>query len=120
MSEENIENITKSDSNFATTSVDRHILPDINFNGHCLIKKNISIPKNVINIHLSYTLNPWLRNLNTDFTLNNSLLGSVKLTKNADLDECKYSSYGIGFDSRSEFSFTDGSMGEMSLFLELI
>ena len=120
MSEENIENITKSDSNFAPTSVDRHILPDINFNGHCLIKKNISIRKNVINIHLSYTLNPWLRNLNTDFTLNNSLLGSVKLTKNADLDKCKYSSYGIGFDSRSEFSFTDESMGEMSLFLELI
>ena len=37
MSEENIENITKSDSNFAPTFVDHHVLPDINFNGHCLI-----------------------------------------------------------------------------------
>ena len=39
MSEESIENITKSDSNFAPTFVDHHVLPDINFNGHCLIKK---------------------------------------------------------------------------------
>ena len=30
MSEENIEIITKSDSNFASTFVDHHVLPDIN------------------------------------------------------------------------------------------
>ena len=71
MSEENIENITKSDSNFAPTFADHHLLPDINFNGHCLIKHNISIPKKVINLYISYTLNPQLRNLNTDFTLSN-------------------------------------------------
>ena len=35
---------------------------------------------------------------------------SVKLTKNADPDKNKYSSYSILFDSRSEFLFTDGSM----------
>ena len=34
MSEESIENITKSDSNFAPTFVDHHVLPDINFNVH--------------------------------------------------------------------------------------
>ena len=33
ISEENIENITKSNSNF-----DHHVLLGINFNGHCLIK----------------------------------------------------------------------------------
>ena len=32
----------------------------------------------------------------------------------------KYSSYHVGVDSCSEFSFTDGTMGKMSLFLELI
>ena len=42
ISEENIENITKSDSNFAPNYVDHHLLPDMNFNGHCLIKINIS------------------------------------------------------------------------------
>ena len=32
----------------------------------------------------------------------------------------KYSGYDIGFDSFSEFSFIDGTMGKMSLFFELI
>ena len=40
----------KKDSNFAPTFVDHHVLPDINFNGHFLIKSNISIPKKVINL----------------------------------------------------------------------
>ena len=44
MSEENIENLTKSDSNFAQTFVDHNLLPGMNFNGHCLIKNNIFIP----------------------------------------------------------------------------
>ena len=112
MSEESVENITKSDSNFAPTFADHHLLPDMNFNGHCLIKNNISIPKKVINLYSSYTLGSQLRNLNTDFTLGNCLFGSVKLTKNADLDRYKYTGYGIGFDSRSEFLFTDESYGK--------
>ena len=44
MSEENIENITKSDINFATTFVDHRVLSGANFHGHCLLN-NISIPK---------------------------------------------------------------------------
>ena len=88
MSEESIENITKSDSNFAPTFVDHHLLPDMNFNEHCLIK-NISIPKKVINLYISYTLDHQLRNLSTDFTLGNYLFGSVKLTKSSDLDKYK-------------------------------
>ena len=47
ISEENIENITKSDSNFAPTFVDQHLIPYINFNRHCLIKRNISISKKI-------------------------------------------------------------------------
>ena len=39
VSEEKIENIIKSGSNFATTFVDHNLLPDISSNGHCLIKK---------------------------------------------------------------------------------
>ena len=45
MSEESIENITKSDSNFEPIFVDHHVLPDINYNGHCLIKNEISVLK---------------------------------------------------------------------------
>ena len=40
------------------------------------------------------------------------LFRSVKLTKYADPDKCKYSGYGIGFDSRSEFSLPDGNLGK--------
>ena len=113
--EENIENKTKSVSNFAPTFVDHHLLPDINFNGHCSIN-NISIPKKVMNLYISYTLNAQFRNLNTDFTLGNCLFGSVKLTNNADLDEYKYSAYGIGLDSLQNFHLEIKALEKMSLF----
>ena len=91
ISEESIERIAKSNSLFAPTFVIHFILSDVNFNGHGLINNNISIPKNVIDVYISYILNPWSRDLNTDFTLNNCLLRSAELTKNADPDKCKYS-----------------------------
>ena len=93
MSEQSIEIITKSDSNVAPTFVDHHSLPDINYNGHCLMKNNIYIPKKVINLYISYTLGPKLKHFNPDFALRNCLFGSVKLTN--DLDKYKYTGYGI-------------------------
>ena len=45
MPEKNIDNITKSDSNFAPTFADHHLLPDINFIGHCLMNNNIFVPE---------------------------------------------------------------------------
>ena len=46
------------------------------------------------------------------FYIEELLFGPVKLTKNANPDKYKYSDYGIRFESRSNFSFTDGSMGK--------
>ena len=43
------------------------------------------------------------------------MFGSVNLTKNSDLDKYKYSGYSTGFDSRSEFSFTDGGFGKNAI-----
>ena len=71
------------------TFADNLLLPNVNLNGHCLIKNNISIPKKEIKLYIFYKLNPHLTNLNTDFTLNNCLFRSVKVTKNADLDKYK-------------------------------
>ena len=106
--EESFDNLTKSDSNFAPTFVDHHLLPDRSSN-----KKIIFLSlKKVINPYISYTLGPQLGNSNSDFILGNCLFGSVKLTKNADPDKYKYTGYSIGFDSRSEFLFTDGSYGK--------
>ena len=59
---------------------------------------------------ISYELDTWSNDLNTDFTLGNCLFGAVKLTKNPNRDKYKCSGYGLGFDSRSKFSWTDGSM----------
>ena len=112
MSDEDIKIITKSASNFATTFVDNHLLPHINFDGHSLINNNISISKKVINLYILYTLGSWLRNWITDFTWSNCLFGSVKLTNNADPDKYKYSGYGIAFDSSWVFSFTDWSLAK--------
>ena len=64
--------------------------------------------KKIINLYISYILTPWVRNLNTGFTLNKYLFESVKLTKNADPDKYKYSDYSIGFDSLLKFSFKGG------------
>ena len=108
--QKHIKNVTKSGSNFATTFVENHLLPDVSFNGHYLIEDNISIPKKVIKSN--FLLNPQLRNVNPDFSLCNCLFGSVKLTKNADPDEQKYSSYNIQFDSLSEFWFTNARFGK--------
>ena len=55
-------------------------------------------------------LNQWPRDLNTD--LRSFLFGSVKLTKNADINKYKYIGYGTEFGSRSVFSFANGSMGK--------
>ena len=37
-------------------------------------------------------------------TLENCLFGVVKLTKHVDLDQYKYSGYGIGFDRKGSYS----------------
>ena len=42
MSKESIENMAKSDRNFAPILIDHHLLPDINLNGRYLINNNIS------------------------------------------------------------------------------
>ena len=34
--------------------------------------------------------------------------GAVSLTKHADIDQYKYSGYGIGFDRKGDFSFGNG------------
>ena len=59
----------------------------------------MSIPKKVINLFISYTLDTWLTYLNTHFALDNCLFGPAKLTMNTDLYKYKHSSYNIEFDS---------------------
>ena len=64
------------------------------------MKNVISIREKLINLNISYKLNPELRNLSTDWTLNICLFGSSKLTKNDVINKYKGSGHGIGLDSR--------------------
>ena len=65
--------------------------------------------KKILNIYIVDEIN--LRPYRYDDypTLGNSLFGAVKLTKNTDIDQCKYSDYGIGFDTCKNVSLSDGS-----------
>ena len=82
----------------------------LKFKGSCLKQEDTapSTPNSVVNLFIVSELDRWSGDTNTDFTLKDCLFGVVKLTKNADPDKYRYSGYGIGFDSRSEFLFTDG------------
>ena len=86
MSKGSIENITASGNSFASNLVNYYLLPDAKYNGRCLINNNIFVPRKVINAYISYILDTWSRDSNTDFTLYNCLFGSVELTKNTDPD----------------------------------
>ena len=84
----------------------------IKFKGSCLKQEDKAVftQKNVVNLFTAYELDTWSRDLNTDFTLKDCLFGAVKLTKNADVDKYKYSSYGVQFDSQSAFSLSNSSI----------
>ena len=55
------------------------------------------------NIFIASEIDLWPFKWSADFTLGNSLLRAVKLTKNADFDKYKYSGYVVGFDPRGSF-----------------
>ena len=69
----------------------------LKFKGSCLKQEDKAAfaVKNVVNLFIVYELDTWSQDLNTEFTLKSCLFGAVKLTKNADTDKYKYSSYSI-------------------------
>ena len=78
VSEESIENITKSDMNFAPTFVGYHLLLDITFNGRYLIKNNISIRKKEINLYFSYMPNSMIKKFQQIFYIEWLLISICK------------------------------------------
>ena len=79
----------------------------VKFNGSCLKQDKITFNHGkTVNMYIVYDLKSNLNNF--DPTLKNCLLGAVKLTKNSDINEYKYPGYGIGFDSKGNFSYPSG------------
>ena len=66
----------------------------------------------MVNIYIVYEINKKDNTVISDPTLENCLFGAVTLTKNADIDKYGYSGYGIGFDRKGSFSFSNGGYGQ--------
>ena len=56
LSEEGIENITTSDSNFVPTLINYYPLPDIKYNGQCLTNNNNDHSFGAKSLYICYTL----------------------------------------------------------------
>ena len=84
----------------------------LKFKGDCLKQDKVTYThRKTVNIYIVYELGA-SSSFNDDPTLKNSLFGTVKLTKNADIDKYQYSGYRIGFDRKSSFSFPGGGFGQ--------
>ena len=62
-----------------------------------------------MNIYIVSEMSLWKFKESTDFTLVKFLLGTVKLSKNSDLEKYKYSGCGFGIHARESFSLSEGS-----------
>ena len=81
----------------------------VKINGSCLKQDKATYsPGTIANIYIVYEISKNY-NISSYPTLENCLFRAVSLTKHADIDQYKYSGYGIGFDRKGEFSF--GSNG---------
>ena len=83
------------------------------FNKSCLKQSNNLTYDNghIGNVSIVYELGASSSSV-SDPTIKNCLFGAVTLTKNADIDKCRYSGFGIGFDRRSSFLFPGGGFGQ--------
>ena len=76
----------------------------IKFNGSFFNRFPPTMPhRNVVNMYIVYEITSDYKDINYP-TLGNCLFGSVKLTKNADIEKYGYFGYGIAFDRQSSFS----------------
>ena len=84
----------------------------VKFDGGCLKQDKITFTHGlIVNIYIVYELRFSNHRYDGYPTLENSLLGAVKATKNVDIDKYKYSWYGISLDRRGPFSFHTGAFG---------
>ena len=72
--------------------------------------------KKIVNIDIFYEISKNYK-ISSYPTLENCLFGAVSLTKNADIDLCKYSGYGVGLDRKGEFSFGSREFGRNCIIL---
>ena len=102
---------TTSNNKFDTNLIYNKARIKVKFNGDFLEQNTVTYNHGpIVNIYIVYDLTPNTKD--SSITLENGLFGAVKLTKNNDIDECKYSGYDIRFDSRGSFSHPSGGSGK--------
>ena len=73
------------------------------FNGDCFKQEKNSFDHGkVVNIYIVYKIDRSV-NISSYPTLENCLFSAVKLSKHVDIDQYKYSGYGIEFDRKGFF-----------------
>ena len=65
---------------------------------------NHVINNDVINIYIAYKLDPIASIRDATFTIQNALLGTMPITKNADTSKYDCKGYGICFDESEQFT----------------
>ena len=105
LSDERINSITTS--NYSITPELSHYSNKarVKLSGSCL--KQVKATYNhgtIVNIYILCEISKKF-NIRSYPTLENCLFGAVNFTKHPDIDQYKYSGYGIGFDRKGEFTF---------------
>ena len=100
----------------ALTTSNRILNPSLNyvgnkarvkFSGDCLKQEKITFNHGkIVKIYIVYEIEKSV-DITSYPTAENCLFGVVKLTKHIDVDQCKYSGYGIGFDRKGSYSIGD-------------
>ena len=83
----------------------------VKFSGSCLKQDKITYNhKKMANIYIVYEISKNY-NISSYPALKNCLFGAISSTKNANIDQHKYSGYGIGFDRLGKISFSTRGFG---------
>ena len=87
-------------------SLEDHGRINVKLSGNYFVQTKAIIPNSdkIVNMYVVYMLDPIASTRNTDFTIQNAIVGAVNGTKNADISKNKYEGYGLCFDEGGTFS----------------
>ena len=100
-------------NNNSPTLLNKNNRLGVTFNGNYMKQNKLHYAhREIVNLYIVYELKN-RRVDNPDFTIQNRLVGAVKITKNTNTSHYKYEGYGICFDGESSFSFGNRIMLKM-------
>ena len=112
MSDERINSIKTPNHNITTPNLNYYgTKTGAELNRSCLKQDKVTFNhEEAVNIYIVYDISKSII-ISHYLTLKYCLFGAITLTKNADIDNYKYSGYGIGPDSYGSFSFLGTRLG---------